>query len=145
MLPECCVVCYVYMCMLVLRRWSLAKGVSKNMISPLQPHTTPHISATVLGSQSSTACIVALFQKEYLVLSVKPSENRGSPAIMPEVLMLVVHIQCLYLEGNRLSQLPPSLFSSCPHLQWLDLSFSKVCCSHTFSFLTPLSYRGKLT
>ena len=32
-----------------------------------------------------------------------------------------VHLQCLYLEGNRLSQLPPSLFSSCPHLQWLDL------------------------
>ncbi|CAI8017400.1 Leucine-rich repeat-containing protein 27 [Geodia barretti] len=31
------------------------------------------------------------------------------------------HLRCLYLEGNRLSQLPPSLFSSCPHLQWLDL------------------------
>ena len=34
--------------------------------------------------------------------------------------------QCLYLEGNKLTVLPDSLFTSCPNLRWLDLRNNKL-------------------
>ena len=34
--------------------------------------------------------------------------------------------QCLYLEGNKLTALPDSLFTSCPNLRWLDLRNNKL-------------------
>lgn len=35
-------------------------------------------------------------------------------------------MQCLYLEGNKLTVLPDSLFTSCPNLRWLDLRNNKL-------------------
>lgn len=34
----------------------------------------------------------------------------------------------LYLEGNELSSLPDNLFSSLPHLLWLDLRNNQLAC-----------------
>eukprot|EP00118_Oscarella_pearsei_P014438 m.123574 g.123574 ORF g.123574 m.123574 type:complete len:120 (+) comp37823_c0_seq31:326-685(+) len=45
---------------------------------------------------------------------------------LPEELYTARHVECLYLEGNKLAAIPHELFENLPNLRWLDLRNNKI-------------------
>jgi hypothetical protein len=47
--------------------------------------------------------------------------SRTGLAELPQELYNARHVECLYLEGNKLTSIPDDFFQHLPNLQWLDL------------------------
>ncbi|XP_053477635.1 leucine-rich repeat-containing protein 27 isoform X1 [Ictalurus furcatus] len=54
--------------------------------------------------------------------------SRQKLKVIPDCVCKYTPLKNLYLEGNELSSLPDNLFSSLPHLLWLDLRNNQLTC-----------------
>ncbi|TSK22643.1 Leucine-rich repeat-containing protein 27 [Bagarius yarrelli] len=54
--------------------------------------------------------------------------SRQKLKVIPDYVCKCTSLKNLYLEGNDLSRLPDNLFSSLPHLLWLDLRNNQLTC-----------------
>uniref|UniRef100_T1JJ65 Uncharacterized protein n=1 Tax=Strigamia maritima TaxID=126957 RepID=T1JJ65_STRMM len=82
--------------------------------SPGIREETPHV-----GSKIET-CLLNLEESIQL--------NEIELTMIPEALLLLNHLQILYLSNNQITSLPPSFFSRLSKLRWLDLRHNQLNC-----------------